>query len=76
MQIVYYPEHTEGDPLGPISKFLNKLRKKRPDLWALVKATLKTARESSSLNSLEVTERVKLLKGVKEPIIRIPHSSP
>lgn len=72
MKVVYFPDRK--DSKGPVIRFLEKLKKERPELWTLVDQTLKKVERSSSLDDLIRQRWVGHLKKIKAPIFefRIP----
>lgn len=76
MRILYWPQCGEKDS-GDVSleDFLSRLKlKKHPDLWTLVRNTIKKAEEPQGWAALRGTGWVRPLREIKEPIweFRIP----
>ena len=62
------------DQRGPVYRFLKKLLKDRPDLWALTNSTLKEAQKLDDLKYFEKNKWVGKLKKEDSPVneFRIP----
>lgn len=73
MKIAFYNGST-----GPINRFLKKLEKRRPDLFALIRETLEKVKNSPNLNDLKKQGWVERLPYLKAPIFefRIPPKKP
>jgi len=75
--VLFWPQ--TDDSVGAnvsVEDFLSKLKlkKKHPDLWALVRRTIEKAEKPGGLQALEDSEYLGSLRGIREPIweFRIP----
>ncbi len=77
MRVVYYPDQENIESgKGPSLHDLDKIKKKRPDLWALVYETMKKVKKADNLDFLKNKKEpwVAPLKYSKKPVheFRIP----
>jgi len=78
MNVILFPDIIDTvntkEQKGPVLRFLDKLKKERPDLWTLVYQTMDKVRNASDLTFLVRQKWVEKLKGTKLPIweFRIP----
>ena len=74
MKVLYWPQLDERKtPEVSLEDFHSKLKRKRPDLWAMVRETIKQAEKPGGIEALRKSQWVSRLSG-SDPIweFRIP----